>query len=311
MSADAPLASAVLFVPEPPVVPVWRRILRRVAVIGLPCVSIWLIQLGYLWMFQSRLVFMTRVSRELAVAPVPAPFRGGRLHTADGLTLGSVALTHGDARGRYWVLFCMPAGGSTSFSWIQEQLHTLWNFGYDILAFDYRGFGTNAGRPSEPGLSLDALAAYEHLTREEGVPPSHIILAGRSLGTAVAVDLATRVDAGGLLLFSAIDSVPLTGARLYPWLPVRWLAAYQFDSLSKARRVDLPVVLVQGYGDDLVPLPVARSLFAAFRGPKQMIETGGGHDFSGFVKGSPLYETLVRFWPIVRVHPLDDRRVRR
>jgi pimeloyl-ACP methyl ester carboxylesterase len=302
MSAKAPLTSAVLFVPESPMMPAWWRVLRRVAVVGVPCLLVWLLQLGLLWTYQSRLVFMTSMSRELAVAPVPAPFRGGQLHTADGLTLRSVALTHEDARDRYWVLFCLPAGGSLAASRIQNHLHTLWNFGYDILAFEYRGFGANAGRPSEPGLYLDALAAYEHLTRDEGVPPSRIILAGRSLGTAVAVDLATRVDAGGLLLFSAIDSVPLTGARLYPWLPVRWLAAYQFDSLSKARRVDLPVVIVQGYGDDLVPLPIARSLFAAFRGPKQMIETAGGHDVSGFVKGSPLYETLDRFWPISSIH---------
>jgi uncharacterized protein len=218
---------------------------------------------------------MTEVSRQFAVAPVPAPFQGGQLRTADGLTLRSVALTHGSARDRYWVLFCMPAGGSISASWIQNHLHTLWNFGYDVLSFDYRGFGTNAGRPSEPGLYLDALAAYEHLTREEGVPPSHIILAGRSLGTAVAVDLATRVEAGGLLLFSAIDSVPLTGARLYPWLPVQWLATIQFDNLSKARHIGLPVVLVQGYGDPLVPLSVARSLFGEFRGPKEMIDGSG------------------------------------
>ena len=302
MSAEVPLASAVLFVPELPMLPAWWRVLRRV-VVGVPCLLVWSLQLGVLWTYQSRLVFMTSVSRELAVAPVPAPFRGGRLHTADGVTLRSVALTHGDARDRYCVLFCMPAGGSLGASGIQNQLHTLWNFGYDILAFEYRGFGASAGRPSEPGLYLDALAAYDDLTRDKGVPPSRIILAGRSLGTAVAVDLATRVDAAGLLLFSAIDSVPLTGARLYPWLPVRWLTVYQFDSLSKAPRIDLPVVLVQSYGDDLVPLAVARSLFAAFRGPKQMIETGGGHDFSGFVKSSPLYETLDRFWPIGSMHP--------
>ena len=174
------------------------------------------------------------------------------------------------------------------------------------MAFDYRGFGNNSGRPTEEGLYADATAAYDYLIRARGVPVSRIILAGRSLGSAVAIDLATRVDAGGLLLFAPIDSVPLVAARLYPWAPVRLLATYRFDNVIKARVLDAPVVLFYGLNDSFVPLSDARALFQEFRGPKLMVETNGGHHHAGFTNVSELYRALAGFWPPDQAAP--DRR---
>lgn len=89
--------------------------------------------------------------------------------------------------------------------------------------------------PSEAGLYEDARTAYRHLAGELAVPPERIILAGRSLGSAVAVELATRVPSGGLLLLSAIESVPATASRFYPWVPVD-LPSQRFDSVARRRR---------------------------------------------------------------------------
>jgi uncharacterized protein len=126
-------------------------------------------------------------------------------------------------------------------------------------------FGRNSGIPSEAGLYEDALTAYRHLTEELGVAPSRIILSGRSLGSAVAIELATRVPSGGMLLLSAIDSVPARAARLYPWAPVTWLASLQFDSLAKAPRIRIPVLQVHAPEDWLVPLETARAVRAVPR----------------------------------------------
>ena len=79
---------------------------------------------------------------------------------------------------------------------MQDQLRTFHSLGYDVLSFDYRGYGRSDGIPTEAGLYEDAVAAYSYLTRA-GVLPTHIILAGQSLGSAVAVELATRVTVGG------------------------------------------------------------------------------------------------------------------
>ena len=208
------------------------------------------------------------------------------------------ALTHDSPGDRYWILFCPPAGASTRVKRIQDHLKQLWSLGYNVMAFDYRGFGNSPGVPSEEGLYADASAAYAHLVREQGVPPSRIILAGRSLGAAVAVDLATRVDAAGLLLFAPIDSVPDAAARVYPFAPVRLLARHRFDTAAKAGTIAEPVVTFFGRRDQYMPLADARALFAKFRGRKLMIETGGGHHHSGFIHVAELNRALKAFWPM-------------
>jgi uncharacterized protein len=129
-----------------------------------------------------------------------------------------------------------------------------------------------------------------------------VIIAGRSLGAAVAVDLATRVESGGLLLFSPIDSVPEAAARLYPWAPVRWLARYRFDNLAKAAFVNQPVVLVYGTPDPYMPLANARALYQAFRNSRTMLETHGNHHHSGFMAVNELHHALEKVWPVRSFH---------
>jgi pimeloyl-ACP methyl ester carboxylesterase len=250
-----------------------------------------------LWLAEPHLVFMTHLSRRHTTPLDPAVFHAETFVSSDRLRLNSVVLTHGSNRDRYWILFCPPAGASTRVKRIQDQLKKLWNLGYNVMAFDYRGFGGSPGIPSEDGLYADATAAYAHLVGQQRVPPSRIILAGRSLGSAVAVDLATRVDAAGLVLFAPIDSVPQAGARVYPFAPVRWLASHQFDAAAKARGISVPVVTVVAARDQYMPLTDARALFDRFQGPKLMIETAGGHHHSGFVHIAELYQALARFWP--------------
>lgn len=195
--------------------------------------------------------------------------------------------------------FCPPAGASIRVARIQEHLQQLWSLGYNVFAFDYRGFGSNAGTPSEEGLYEDATAAYRFLTDMRGITPSRIVLSGRSLGASVALDLATRVDSGGVLLFSPIDSIPRVAARLYPWAPVSWLVRYQFDNLAKAPAVNRPVVLVYGAPDQFISLSDVRALFQEFRARKRLLKTYGNHHHSGFMDVQALSAALREFWPTV------------
>jgi hypothetical protein len=132
----------------------------------------------------------------------------------------------------------------------------------------------------------------------ERVPASRIVLAGRSLGGAVAIDLATRKPAAGLLLFSPIDSVPSVAGRIYPWAPVRLLARHEFNSAEKARAIGIPVLHFSGWPDSMMPRADARALFEQFRGPKRLVETGGGHHHSGFTYPADLHRGLRTFWPV-------------
>lgn len=275
----------------------WLRarafVLRLTAVTATVCIMGWTGAVGWLWANETRFVF--RAYRSRVISPVAYPDLIN-LNTSDGMRLDAVSLVAGTPAD-YWILFCPPAAG-TIHGRLQSQLEALRELGYNVFAFDYRGFGRNRGTPTEAGLYADALAAYRHLVDERHVPPARVILAGRSLGSAVAVELATRVPAAGLLLLSAIDSVPSTAERLYPWAPVRILASNRFDSLAKAERVRIPVVLVHGLNDWLIPIEAARVLFERFPGPKVMLETYGGHNRAGLADGDSLADALARFWAV-------------
>ena len=270
-----------------------RYALRVLLVLSVIFTTLWTGAVGCLWVNETRMVF--RASRSRVALPVA--YRDlVQLTTRDGIGLDAVSLA-AEAPSEYWILFCPPAAG-TIHGRLQSQLQELQTLGYNVFAFDYRGFGRNRGYPSESGVYEDALAAYRYLTEDRRVPASRIILAGRSLGTAVAVELSTRVPSAGLLLLSTLDSVPLTASRVYPWAPVHWLASLRFDSMAKAQRVHGPIVMVHGERDQLIPIAAARALFNALPEPKLLVETRGSHNRAGFGDGTPLGETLARFWPL-------------
>jgi len=261
------------------------------------CFIAWLALIGLLRTEESTIVFMaggTHWQNSTLDADV---FQTIRFATADGLYLEGVRSAIEASASRYWILFCSASGSTIRDAGFQRQLQQLSSLGYGVMAFDYRGFGRNPGTPTEAGVYADAKAAYRYLTHEYGVVPSRVILVGRSLGSAVAVETATRVTATGLVLLSPIDSVPLTGARAYWWIPVRRLATHQFDSLAKIERVNATVLVVHATDDELVPIEVARSLFARIRARKLMIETDGGHNAAGFGGNGEFSDALRRLWP--------------
>ena len=268
--------------------------LRTSVILGCVAAALWSGSVACLWTNETSLVFMARRSHFRALASTEGVTE---LTTTDGIRLDAVHLTH-DGASPYWILFCPPSG-ATVHGRIRRDLKSLHAAGYNVFAFDYRGFGRNAGVPSEAGVYEDALTAYRHLSGTLAVPPQRIILAGRSLGSAVAVELATRVPSAGLLLLSAIDSVPATASRIYPWAPVRLLASQRFDSMGKAPQVTVPVLQVHGLRDWLMPIEGARALFERFPGRKVMLELNGRHNDVGFADDA-LSRALGEFWPLVR-----------
>ena len=268
---------------------------RATAVLAFVGLTMWTGSVACLWANESQLVFQTQRTHFAVQRPIAFDHLI-ELRTPDGLRLDALALSH-ERASAYWILFCPPSAG-TIHGGVRSHLEALHAAGYNVLAFDYRGFGRNPGQPSESGVYEDALTAYRHLTGQLDVAPQRIILAGRSLGSAVAVELSTRVASAGLLLLSAIDSVPATAGRVYPWAPVSLLATQRFDSMSKAPRVRVPVLQVHAPTDRLVPLSAARALFDRFPGPKLMLETGGGHNRAGFDGTDALAAALTSFWPL-------------
>ena len=272
--------------------------LVRAAIIAtaLLVLVVWGGAVGYLWLNEPRFVFRSEFSRRAQRVLDPA-FTPLQLRTADGVRLDAVTLTAADATPAVrWIVFFQGNAGSLRRPRVQQQLQALHLLGYDVLSFDYRGYGRSDGVPSEDGLYEDGLAAYAYL-RDSGVLPSRIVLAGQSLGSAVAVELATRVASAGVALFSPIDSVPMTAGRIYPWVPAQLLATNRFDSSAKIPRVHGPVAIFHSPTDRLIPMQAARDLYARIQGRKLMVETGGGHNNAGFADPDALRQAFSTLWP--------------
>jgi len=144
-----------------------------------------------------------------------------------------------------------------------------------VLALDYRGFGKSEGKPSEEGLYQDARAARRWLADKEHIAETDVILMGTSVGGAVAVDLAARDGARGLVLVNTFTSMPAAAQKKWPWLPMSWMLATRFDALTKIKDYRGPVLISHAEVDELVPLAQGEALYAAAPGPKRLV-TGRG-----------------------------------
>jgi len=145
-----------------------------------------------------------------------------------------------------------------------------------VLALDYRGFGKSEGKPSEQGLYQDARAARRWLAEKEHIAESDVILMGVSLGGAVAVDLAARDGARGLVLASTFTSLPAAAQHKTPLLPMAMILSTRMDSLSKIKDYHGPLLVSHGEADEVVPYKHGQALYAAAPGPKKLITVAGG-----------------------------------
>ncbi len=256
---------------------------------GLTVVYLVVCLLGIL--FQDRLVFFPE--RALVTVPeqVGLSYRDVYFETADGMRL------HGwfvpAAAQRAVLLFCH--GNAGNISGRLESLQMFNELGLSVFIFDYRGYGQSRGRASERGTYADARAAWRHLTEDEGVAPDQIILFGRSLGGAVAIELATHVRPRALIVESTFTSAAELGARIYPWLPVRQLARIRYDSQGRVRRLRCPKLFVHSLHDETVPFSMALKLFERAARPKELLKIRGGHNDGFLVSGRKYLDGLAGF----------------
>lgn len=141
--------------------------------------------------------------------------------------------------------------------------------GFGVAAVSYRGYGLSESTPSEKGIYEDARTALHYLDREYHIAPERIILFGESLGTGVAVQMATEFPIAGLVLQAAYTSVAGRAAEIYYFLPVRWLIHDRFDSIKKIHKVKAPLLLFHGERDNVIPVVHGKTLFEAATSPKQ------------------------------------------
>ena len=207
-----------------------------------------------------------------------------KLSSGDGTKISAVYLPNPKAR--YTLLY--SHGNAEDIGQNFGMFKRLHDMGFAVLAYDYHGYGTSPGTPSETNAYRDEEAAYNYLIKDRGVPAEHIIAIAHSLGCAMAIDLASRRTVGGLITESAFVSAD----RIVTTIPI--LPLDTFQNLTKISRVHCPVLIMHGRQDAVVPFWHGERLFAAANEPKQSLWIdGAGHNDLVDVLG-PRYEQALK-----------------
>ena len=166
--------------------------------------------------------------------------------------------------------------------------------GVSVVLVDYRGYGRSTGRPDEAGVYRDGLAVYDAVAAG-GAPARDIVLFGRSLGGAVATEVALQRPAGALVLEAAFRSARAM-AREHYWFVPGALVRTRMDNESKIGRVPMPTLFLHGDRDRIVPLDHSRRLFELAARPAHLhVVEGAGHNDTYLVGGAPYAEVWRAF----------------
>jgi len=227
---------------------------------------------AFLYLTQDRLFYFPTSTL------VTSPDRHGLAYDDVELVAEDGVALHGwfvpAAEARATLLFFHGNGGNISHR--IDSLKIFHELDLSVFILSYRGYGRSGGRPSEAGTRLDATAAWRYLREERGIPASRIVVFGRSLGAAVAAELAVRETPGAVILESPFTSAADLGAEVYPWLPVRRLIRHEYEVLGRVEAIDAPVLVVHSRDDEIAPFEHGRRIADAAGAP--LLELRGGHN---------------------------------
>jgi uncharacterized protein len=191
------------------------------------------------------------------------------------------------------LLYCHGNAGNISHR-LDRALLMQSRLRLDVLLFDYRGYGQSEGSPDEPGTYRDARAAYRWLRERQG--EERIVIFGESLGSAVALELALDAPARALVLESPFTSIPDMARAVYPFLPIWPLVRTRYDNLAKVPRLRMPLLVLHGDRDDVVPFAQGKRVFEAAPEPKRLFAIpGASHNDTYLVGGEAYWSAIAAF----------------
>jgi uncharacterized protein len=260
----------------------------RLMVVGLAVVCV---LLSVFWLTQRRMMYFPS-------GDVPMPAEVGlpgaenvTFRTADGLTVGGWFVRASQPGATTVLVFNGNAGNRSYRADIARRLSAE---GLAVLLFDYRGYGGNAGSPTEQGLALDAKAARDYVLTRPDVDASRIAYFGESLGSGVAVRLAVEHPPRALILRSPFTSFVDVGRVHYGWLPVGLLLRDRYPSLDRIQQIRSPLIVIAGSNDTIIPVTQSRRLFDAAREPKRLVIIEGADHNDEVLSAGPQVIGAVR-----------------
>jgi hypothetical protein len=248
-----------------------------------------------LWLIsqETRLVF--EAGATLGPARPPFPYEQIDLPRPDGARQFAWVMRQGGSENGPWVLYLHGNAANIASGVNISHYRLLRSIGLNVVAPEYLGFSGLDGVPTEAGLEADARAAYDYLRVAHGIPASRIVVYGWSLGSAVAIDLASHVDQAALILEGAPASIVSIGEERYPFFPIRLLMRNQFESVRKIDRIRSPALFLHSPEDAVIPIAQGRRLFEAAGGQKTFVEVRGGHVQASEVDAVRFAEVIAAF----------------
>ena len=243
----------------------------------------------YLYMNQPNMVFYP--SNDVDVSPDDwgLSFEKVNLTTKNNVKISGWFIPHPQAKKT--VLFFHGNGGNISHR--GDSIYIFHKLKLNVLIIDYVGYGESEGSPSEQGLYQSADVAWQYLVFNKKIKPEKIIIFGRSLGGIVAVDLASRVKAGGLILESTFSSVRDVVEIAFPLLSRFIYLRYSFDSFSKIKNISMPTLVIHSPDDGVIPFELGVKLFKGINTEKDFLQIRGGHN-DGFMQSVSTYMPSIR-----------------
>lgn len=248
---------------------------RPVTIALLALVGAYGLVLAVVWVAQDRLLFYPQPATDEARPPAGWRVEPVRHRTADGTSLIGALLLPPREKPPVVLYYGGNAEEALAFAPDVEAI-----YGHRaVLLMNYRGYGHSGGTPSERAIVGDALELYDWIAARADLDTAHIALHGRSLGSGVAVQVAAARPACRVVLTSPYDSVSDVASRIYPWLPVRWLARHPFDSAARAPQVRVPAQIFIAENDTLIPPAHSERLAGLWGAPVERVRLPGrGHD---------------------------------
>jgi len=241
------------------------------------------------YMLQPGMMFYPYKSLDSTPQDWGLEYENVEIITADNIQLHGWFLPVNNAE--QVVLFFHGNGGNISHR--GESLKIFHKLGLNILIIDYRGYGLSEGAVSEAGLYLDAMAAWQYLINQRGYTEKDIIIFGRSMGGAVATQLASRVQPGALIIESTFSSVKDMAGRILPLISKLVYIRYNFNTESSIKQVRAPVLVMHSPDDDIIPFQFGEKVFAAANEPKEFYPLQGSHN-NGFMQSMPGYQQAIK-----------------
>jgi fermentation-respiration switch protein FrsA (DUF1100 family) len=264
-----------------------KQVLAGVIVLASLVVIATVALLGLAYFRQESLIFFPDRHIRLTPADLGMDFEDVRLTTSDGVVVAAWWVPAAPSRGA--LIFCHGNAGNVGDR--VGKLRLFHDLGLSVLAFDYRGYGTSGGRPSEEGTARDMDAAVAHVRDARGIRLARTVFYGESLGGAVAVEAATRFRPAALVVESTFTSARAMARRHYPFVPPA-LIRVRYDSLSRVRGLACPKLILHGPRDTIVPFEMGEELLRAAPEPKRFATLPGDHNSGGILESPEAVHAL-------------------